>query len=191
MRIQHQRGFSLLELLVVVFVIVIVASLVNLSVSSGGQDRAFETEVRNVADVSRYALDEAELAGQDFGLLLQRRYVDGETVYAYSWRQRLAEGWREPELSRDVFVERVLPASVDLELEFEDLPAPDFVEADGAVDTPPQIVFYASGETIPGALNFRARDNGDLMWRLEWDLLGRFTALRRGQPEEESDEADF
>ena len=99
MRTPHQRGFSLLELLVVLFVIVIVASLVNLSVSSGGEDRAFETEVRNIADVSRYALDEAELAGEDFGLLLLRRFVSGETIYVYSWRQRQTDGWREPELA--------------------------------------------------------------------------------------------
>ena len=190
MRTPHQRGFSLLELLVVLFVIVIVASLVNLSVSSGGEDMAFETEVRNIADVSRYALDEAEFAGEDFGLLLLRRFVDGETIYVYSWRQRQTDGWREPELARDVFVERAFPASIDMELELVGLPVPDFADADDT-DLEPQIVFYASGETIPGALQWRARDSGDLLWRLEWDLLGRFTAMRRGQPVEENDDAEL
>ncbi len=49
----------------------------------------------------------------------------------------------------------------------------------------PQVVFYASGETTVGAINVRRRDDGELLWRIEWDLLGRFALLRRGEAEEE------
>ena len=77
-----------------------------------------------------------------------------------------------------------------MELELEGLSVPDFADGDDP-DPEPQIVFYASGETIPGALQWRARDSGDLLWRLEWDLLGRFTAMRRGQPVEENDDAEL
>ncbi len=188
MRWPRQRGFSLLELLVVLFVIVLVVSLVDLSVSSGGEERRVEMEVLSVADVSRYAMDEAELAGEDFGLLLQRGFIEGETVYRYSWRQRRPQGWREPELARDVFVDHNFPPSVEIELELDNLPVAELAEIDDPA-AEPQIVFYASGETVPGALTWRLRDTGELLWRLEWDLLGRYTALRGGLPAEDQDDA--
>jgi hypothetical protein len=31
----------------------------------------------------------------------------------------------------------------------------------------------------------RQVDNGELLWRVEWDLLGRFKPLRRGLADEE------
>lgn len=49
----------------------------------------------------------------------------------------------------------------------------------------PQVVFYASGETTAGAVDLRDEDSGELLWRLEWDLLGRFEVLRRGEAEVE------
>jgi hypothetical protein len=49
----------------------------------------------------------------------------------------------------------------------------------------PQIILYASGETLPGALDMRASDNGELLWRIEWNLLGDFRALQGGEPTEE------
>ena len=45
----------------------------------------------------------------------------------------------------------------------------------------PQVVFYASGETTPGSMELRDEDSGELLWRLEWDLLGRFEVLRDGE----------
>ena len=53
------------------------------------------------------------------------------------------------------------------------------------VEAAPQVVLYASGETTPGAIEVRRRDNSELLWRVEWDLLGRFELLRRGEAEEE------
>ena len=42
----RQAGFSLLELLVTLIVIVLVTSLVSLTVSSGGQDIKLQAQVR-------------------------------------------------------------------------------------------------------------------------------------------------
>ena len=62
----------MLELLVALLVVVLITSMVTLTVSSGGQDIRLEAKVRNLADVASYALDEAQMTGQDYGLLLQR-----------------------------------------------------------------------------------------------------------------------
>ena len=78
---QSQRGFSLLELLVTLLVVVLITSLVTLTVGSGGQDIRLAAKVRNLADVASYALDEAQMMGIDYGLLLQRADAAGEVVY--------------------------------------------------------------------------------------------------------------
>ena len=49
------------------------------------------------------------------------------------------------------------------------------------------MVLYASGETTEGALTLYETDGGDVLWRIEWDLLGRFKVLRRGEEENVED----
>ena len=180
-----QRGFSLLELLVTLFVVVLITSMVTLTVSSGGQDIRLETKVRNLADVASYALDEAQMLGLDYGLLLQQVNVSSEVIYTYSWRERQPQGWRLPTTGKDVFAEQQMPADVELQLELEDVPVAELSLGGGEEEAAPQVVLYSSGETTAGAINVRRRDSGDLLWRVEWDLLGRFKLLRRGEAEEE------
>jgi hypothetical protein len=60
--------------------------------------------------------------------------------------------------------------------------AGDEDEDEGVV---PQVIFYASGEATVGAINVRRREDGDMLWRIEWDLLGRFDLLPRGEEIEE------
>tara|TARA_R110002111_G_scaffold226874_2_gene288457 strand:+ start:630 stop:1259 length:630 start_codon:yes stop_codon:yes gene_type:complete len=185
----RQRGFSLLELLVALMVVVLVTTLVNLSVSSGGQDIQLQSQVRSLVDVASYALDEAQMTGVDYGLLLQEEQQAGETVFSYSWLQRHIDGWQEPNNGGEMFAPQALPPGVSMELELEDAPVVelsldenDYEEDEAPVR--PQVVFYASGETTVGAINFRNLDSGDLLWRIEWDLLGRFDLLRRGEAED-------
>ena len=71
---------------------------------------------------------------------------------------------------------------MELELESSPFSEPDVETREEQRN--PQVVFYASGETTAGALNVRRREDGDLLWRIEWDLLGRFEVMPRGEPEE-------
>ncbi|MEH6570815.1 MAG: GspH/FimT family pseudopilin [Halioglobus sp.] len=179
-----QRGFSLLELLVALFVVMIVTSLVTLNVNSGGQDLKLEASIRSLANLSSYALDEAQMNGTDMGLFIERIDSGRASFYRYSWRQRDGQEWREPERDRDLFSPREFPPEVELDLSLEDLPVPDFGVKTEAENPVPQIVFYASGETTPGYLEFRSSENGEILWVVEWDLLGRFKLLLRGEPDE-------
>jgi type II secretion system protein H len=187
----QQRGFSLLELLVALFVIVLVTSLVSLSVGTGDQDILLESKVRNLADVAEYALDEAQMAGRSYGLVLERGLVEGEEVDSYRWLQWTPpDGWQDPPGDKEVFAAQDMPTQVELLLELEDVPgvdlSPRFGGEAGAASADPQVVFYASGETTAGAIDVRQRDSGELLWRVEWDLLGRIQVLRRGEAQDES-----
>ncbi len=182
------RGFSLLELLVTLMVVVLITSLVSLTVSSGGQELRTDAQIRNLANVAQYAMDEAQLQGIDYGLLLLRKLdEDRKPVFGYGWRERDLRGWRSPENDSEIFVEQFFPPDLELRLELDDSPigAPG-METDDPLAAP-QVTFYASGETTPGALELLRRDSGELLWRVEWDLLGRFTLLRRGLPEDDDE----
>ena len=181
----RQSGFSLLELLVTLFVIVLVTSLVSLNITSGGDDLRLEYKLRNLSAAATYALDEAQFLGRDYGLLLEEIDVKGELAYRYSWLERGRLGWRRPDSGKDVFSAEELPPGIELTLELEDVAQADLSPRNADEEPDPQVILYASGETTPGAIDVRSRETGDLLWRLEWDLLGQFDMLRRGEEEEE------
>lgn len=175
------RGFSLLELLVTLMVVALITSLVTLTVNSGSRDLRVDAQVRNLANVAQYALDEAQLSGIDHGLVLLRKLDEaGEPVYGFAWRERDLRNWRVPERDEDVFAAQYLDPGLSLRLELENSPIQDPELGDEDPRSPPQVLLYASGETTPGALEVLRDETGELLWRIEWDLLGRFTLLRRG-----------
>ncbi len=205
MKRKKQGGFSLLELLVALLVVVIITSLVTLTISSDGQDIELEAKVRSLANISSYALDEAQMRGVDMGLLIERIDEAGGPAYGYSWRERMPQGWRRPIVDADIFGDQRFPPGLELLLEVEDLPQEVLSARELALDnlskeTPdaqnevtaqviPQVILYSSGEVTVGSIELRQEKTGDLLWLVEWDLLGRFTLLRRGElPADEADE---
>jgi general secretion pathway protein H len=192
-KVKQQHGFSLLELLVALFVVVIITSLVTLSVNSGGEGIELDAKVKSLADVSSYALDEAQLRGVDMGLLLERVDKNGERVFRYRFLERTPRGWLTPEIEVDIFAARTFPSTVELSLEMENTLVDLTGEqqpiqppsSEGIIAGPdPQVIFYSSGETTVGIISLRQEKTGELLWTIEWDLVGRFTLLRRGETSE-------
>jgi general secretion pathway protein H len=86
--VRYQRGFSLLEMLVVLLVVIVIVSLASLNTGSGAEARRLAEAVRFLADVAAYARDEAAFSGRDYGLLLSREVREGERVTVLRFRER-------------------------------------------------------------------------------------------------------
>ena len=188
---RHASGFSLLELLLTLVIIGLIVSLAGLSVSSGSRPYQIESAARHFADVAEYALDEAQLRGTDMGMLLELHSADGETVFSYRWLQRVGNVWQEAPFDEDAYGRRDLPFNVEVILEMEEDEAElideDERDEDEALFPPPQVIFFASGETTPGLMSWVDAESGDLLWELEWDLIGRFELRPRGVSEDDED----
>ena len=181
------KGFSLLELLLVLLIVGMIVSLAGLSVSSGSRPYAVEGSVRVFADVAEYALDEAQLTGIDMGLLFEQNQ-DNDT-YSYQWLQRQTSGWQPAPEEDDAFSAREFPVEVELLLEVEDGET-DWSEPDRESETDelqPQVIYYSSGESTPGILTLVDATDGSILWELEWDLVGRMTLRREGRVEDDDE----
>jgi type II secretion system protein H len=185
--IRQPAGFSLLEMLLVLVVIGLIVSLAGLSVTSGSQAHKIDSEVRRFVDIAEYAMDEAQLSGTDMGVRIDLEDTADGTVYSYQWLQRAGNVWRVAPLDEDAYGRKQLPPGVAVVLQIEqdvtDLEETTEEQEDG-LPPAPQVVFYASGEAIPGIMTWVNAETRDVYWELEWDLLGRFEMYRRGTRDE-------
>ena len=181
------NGFSLIELLVAVLVIVLLTSVVSLNVGSGGGDIEREHEVRRLAATLGYAQSEAELSGADYGLYLERpdRMQDG---FSGTWLRRYDQGWAEPQRASEVLQPFQFEPGAELMLSLIGMPDVEITRRDPELRPEPQLVLFASGEVTEGELEWVDVDSGELLYRVRWDLLGRTTLMPRG---EEPDDEDF
>ena len=179
----RHTGFSLIELLVALLVIVLLTSVVSLNVG-GGQALKRTEEVRHLAATMGYAQTQAELAGSDFGLLIEREVNAGDDRYVGRWLQRFDQGWAQPSAVSDVLEPFIFESGAHLMLALIDDPDVLIQASNPELNPVPQVVFFAGGEVAEGELDWIDAVSGELLFRLQWDLFGRTEILPRGQRKE-------
>lgn len=127
------RGFTLLEVLVVLLVIALVVSFVRLA--SGTSPRTLaRQQALEIGQVLQVARESAVLQGQEYGLQLTPR--------AYTVLRLQADGWQP------VNAQRVLPPELTLELEM----AQQALAIERTADAP-QVLVSSSDEFTPFTLH--------------------------------------
>ena len=184
---RNHRGFTLLELLVVIVVIGVMISMAMLSFGVLGRDRQAEEEARRFWVVLQQAREEAELQVEDLGIYI------GQDAYEFlrfdsrknRWElieydelfapRELPEGlrFRLRLESREIVLkpglpERVPPKDEDQDEDDADLPPslrdPEQNDAESQ-KFPPHVMVLSSGEVMPFELEIE-RDNQPALWRV-------------------------
>jgi general secretion pathway protein H len=178
----RNRGFTLIEILVVVIIVATISSMALLSLGLIGDDRELDTERRRLATLLELAQDEAAMQGREFGLeLLQSgyRFVEFDP-FAARW-----DALQHDDLLRL----RKLPEGMELELYLEDqrvmlntdprkLQKPDDDNAmrTTADEYTPHLYLSSSGESTAYEIRLRRPANdqelvmrGDILGNIELD----------------------
>ena len=93
-----QRGFTLIEIMVVVVIAAIVSSIVIMSMNIVGDDRDLQQETYRMATLIELAVDEATLQGRDFGLEVMRegyRFVEFDP-FTTRWAELIGDDMLRP-----------------------------------------------------------------------------------------------
>jgi len=173
------RGFSLIEILVVVVIIAIVSAIALLSLGLLGEDRQLETEARRLASLVEVAQDEAMMQGREFGLEFMTdsyRFVEYDPLTS-QWLELFGdEMFRLRQLPEDVEFDLFLEGKrILLEFEPAEIEEPDEESSMRRIgdDYAPHILIYSSGDVTPFELAITRRPT-DQTVRLEADLTGAF-----------------
>jgi type II secretion system protein H len=135
-RCKPPRGFTLVEILVVVLIIGIISAAVLLSVNLTGRDQDLEHESDRLLSLVNYAREQAELQTREYGVLF---HDDSYQFVAYDVRRGL---WREIYEDETLRL-RKLPAGLDVKLIVDArqvvlTPTSDPVSSDPSKDKKPQ-----------------------------------------------------
>jgi general secretion pathway protein H len=138
------RGFTLIEILVVVAIVGVIALVVTLSIT-GSAERQTRREAERFEALVGQACEQAELSGREIGILVGDR--------GYGFRRMSGDAWLDfpPD---SILHPRAWIDGLRVELTREGRP----VDLGASKESTPQLVCFSSGERTPFALTLALGD---------------------------------
>ncbi|QSP93956.1 type II secretion system minor pseudopilin GspH [Marinobacter salinisoli] len=167
------KGFTLIEILVVLVVVGLLASLAVMTLGGGSQQRELEGEVRELYLLMQTAAEQAVFNNSEVGLQLE---ADGYQFLVY---EDESQEWAPSE--ERMFRSRSFP---------EWLVVTEYIESDaprlssGEDKVRPDVVFFSSGETTPFELEFNIGRDADYLHVLASDGVSPIEWRRPGDEDE-------
>ncbi len=143
-------GFTLIEILTVVFLIGIVLGGVAVFITQDGVDQRMDKAVERFVVISDHIAEIAILSGEPVGLLLEPpawRENPLDEGWRYRWQKMTPQGWNDLEEVPPVELENAIELQVYIdrqEWKYEDAPK----------ERVPLLAFYPSGEVTPFEIEF-------------------------------------
>jgi general secretion pathway protein H len=177
----RSKGFTLVEILIVMLIITVVISLTVLSVTSTGRDSQLDEESRRIEGLLGLLHERALLEGRDFGLRIEPTAYE---FVVYDTRRNL---WLMLDQERE-FRHRELPKGVTFQLQLDSQTVvikPIDRDLSNGAPPNPQIAIAASGEGTPFRL-ILVRDATQAKTAVDGDALGKISRESSNKVEKQS-----
>lgn len=171
---KNSRGFTLIEILVVLILVGLLAAMAVFTMGGNSQQRELQNEVRELYLLMQTASDQAVLNNLELGLLLE------ENGYRFVAFQNDTGDWKAS--GERIFRAREFPEWL-IATRFIESDAPRLASAEDKLR--PDVVFFSSGETTPFELEFTVGSETDYKQALVSDGL---SPIEWRRPGEEGDE---
>ncbi len=116
-KLSKARGFTLIEILVVIVIVATIVSMAVLSMGVAGEDEELDTERRRLAALMETIQDEATLQGREFGIEFMT------SAYRFVEYDALGRRWAEVPYD-DLYRQRTLPEGLEFELYIDEKRVP-------------------------------------------------------------------
>jgi general secretion pathway protein H len=175
----RNKGFTLVEILVVVVIMAIVISIAILAVGTTGRDTQLDEESRRIEGLVGLLHERALLEGRDFGLRIE------PTAYEFVVYDARRDRWMTLDQEHE-FRHRDLPKGVSFQLQLDSqivvIKAVDRNLSTDQAPPAPQVAIAASGEGTPFRLTL-LRDGTKAKASVDGDALGKLSHITSDQPE--------
>ena len=174
----RSKGFTLVEILVVVVIMAVVISLAVLSIGTTGRDSQLDEESRRIEGLVGLLHERALLEGRDFGVRIE------PAAYEFVVYDARRDRWMKLDQEHE-FRHRDLPKGLSFRLELDSQvvvikPVDRKLSSDAA--PAPQLAIAASGEGTPFRLTL-LRDGTSAKASVDGDALGKISRVGSDQPE--------
>jgi len=174
------RGFTLVELAIVAFIIALMAAVAIVAIGSERRDEELVKEAERLDALFDYVREQAELQTRDYGLLVSR------TGYTFVVFDVIADQWR-PAGEDDALRERQFPEGIQPTVVVEgrtivlDKKRDDDSKKKSLQDFTPQLMMFANGDLTSFEMTLaRGDDNA----RIYTDEQTNIRLLRPGEVEQ-------
>jgi general secretion pathway protein H len=177
----RSKGFTLVEILVVIVIMAVVISITVLSVSSTGRDSQLDEESRRIEGLVGLLHERALLEGRDFGLRIE------PAAYEFVVYDPRRDRWMMLDQERE-FRHRDLPKGITFQLQLDSQTVvikPVDQNLSSGDQRNPQVAIAASGEGTPFRLTLQ-RDATQAKASVDGDALGKISRENSNKVEKRS-----
>ena len=174
----RNKGFTLVEILVVVVIMAVVIALAVLSIGVTGRDTQLDEESRRIEGLVDILHERALLEGRDFGLRIQ------PTGYEFTVFETGRDRWLTLNDEQE-FRHRNLPKGVTFKLQLDSVDVVLKPVEQGMLNDqpppPPQVAIAASGDGTPFRLTL-TREATQASTSVNGDAFGKTTLVSSDHP---------
>ncbi len=157
------KGFTLIEIMVVIVIIGVILSFATLSVGDGGQARQLEQEAQRLASLLKLASQESIMQSKEMGVFFETDSYQFSVWHEQKWQTFMAR--------EDIFRPRRLPVGMQIEFHLEGEP----IHLNDTKTGTPQLLLLSSGEITPFEVIFITESDDTLRYQLTGTAIGEMS----------------